>query len=268
MAGYVLGNLSPEETQAFEDLLAERPQLHREVDRLRETLELMPYALPEVAPPPQLRGAILDRTRPDDRLPTVTSRNHLWFVGFSAIAAIVLALLGVDNYRLRRQLARESPQWPQAEPIVAETLDESGWDGVTRLVNDHLKSLDRRGGPVDFVSANATEISERFAPQFSFARSAPIIEKSEIRLLGGSFCRLGKIKGIRYTYRLDNDRLISFYQLEASERGAFPLSDSERLYVRSERGPSTIVWSQDDILYALVSELPSDRLQEVATYIQ
>jgi len=41
IAGYVLGNLSPEEAEELRRLVAEHPA---EVHRLQEVLELMPYA--------------------------------------------------------------------------------------------------------------------------------------------------------------------------------------------------------------------------------
>lgn len=48
MAGYVLGNLTPEEAEKLRQLITEHPQLDTEVNRLQELLELMPHALPEV----------------------------------------------------------------------------------------------------------------------------------------------------------------------------------------------------------------------------
>ncbi|HEY9709052.1 MAG TPA: hypothetical protein V6D48_12695 [Oculatellaceae cyanobacterium] len=57
--GYVLGNLTPEEAEKFRPLLAKNPQLATQVNLWQEALELLPYALPEVEPPPHLRSAIL-----------------------------------------------------------------------------------------------------------------------------------------------------------------------------------------------------------------
>ena len=267
-AGYVLGNLSTEETEAFEQLLANQPHLHQDVRQLQETLELMPYALPEVAPPTQLRSNLLMEIEPaTSPLPKPVRIRRIW-VGLGAIVAVAFIALGMDNYRLRRQLARTSPFRDRHTIVSAEVLQANGWDGVTRLVSDHLSSLDRDRGPVDFVSTSVTEISHRFAPQFSFARSAPTVERDRVQLLGGSFCKLGKIKGIRFTYRTEDNRLVSFYQLEASERDTFPLSGGDRLYIPSHRGPSAIVWNQDDLLYALVSELPPGELQDFAVRVR
>lgn len=69
MAGYVLGNLTPEEAEEFRQLLTEHPELAEEVHRLQEVLEVLPYALPEVAPPLHLRSAILESASVDS-IPT------------------------------------------------------------------------------------------------------------------------------------------------------------------------------------------------------
>ncbi len=266
-AGYVLANLSPEETEEFEQLLKARPQLSREVELMRETLALMPYALPETAPPPRLRSNLLNTIDPPQVRNAIAPRI---FVATGAIAALALFALGWDNYRLRRQLAQVQPSLPEFSRMVVspEVLRANDWDGVTRLLQDHAKSIDRQSGPVDMISANATEIVGRLAPQSAVSRPAPVLAKANVQLLGGSVCKLGKIQGIRFTYQLGNDRLISFYQLEASERSAFPDTGSDRLYIQSSNNPGTIVWQQGSFLYAIVSELPPEELQQIVASIR
>jgi len=105
MAGYVLGDLSPEEAEEFGRLLAENPQLATEVSRLQETMELLPYALPEAEPPPQLRSAILDAVQAETTPKPVQQRSRLpWSKIAGSIAALLALALGLDNYRLRQEL--------------------------------------------------------------------------------------------------------------------------------------------------------------------
>lgn len=59
IAGYALGDLSPEEAEELQRLLAENPHLTAEVASLQEVLALMPYGLPQHEPSAQLRGSIL-----------------------------------------------------------------------------------------------------------------------------------------------------------------------------------------------------------------
>lgn len=51
IAGYVLGDLSSEEVEEFEQLLANDSAIADEVARMQKALEIS-YAPPEVAPPP------------------------------------------------------------------------------------------------------------------------------------------------------------------------------------------------------------------------
>jgi anti-sigma-K factor RskA len=58
LAGYALGDLSPEEAAELQQILVEHPELEIELQRLQEVLATLPYALPEIEPSPQLRQNI------------------------------------------------------------------------------------------------------------------------------------------------------------------------------------------------------------------
>ncbi|HBY81388.1 MAG TPA: hypothetical protein DEG47_31355 [Cyanobacteria bacterium UBA11148] len=101
MAGYVLCDLSPEEAENFRQLLTNNPQLATEVNRLQEALELLPYALPEVEPPPHLRSAILDAASEEISRDRPRKIYHLpWSKIVASAAALVAIALGLNNYRL------------------------------------------------------------------------------------------------------------------------------------------------------------------------
>lgn len=106
-ADYVLGNLSPEEAEAFKALVAAHPHLSTQVEQLQEVLALMPYSLPTQGPPPHLRTAILEAAQTLDQVPPPSrywGDRRRWGVIGGAIAALLVAALGVDNIRLRQQL--------------------------------------------------------------------------------------------------------------------------------------------------------------------
>lgn len=63
MMDYVLGELDAAEARAFEGRMAVEPDLAREVAALRESLALLPSALPRVRPPADLKDRILERAR-------------------------------------------------------------------------------------------------------------------------------------------------------------------------------------------------------------
>jgi anti-sigma-K factor RskA len=59
LAGYVLGDLTPEEAEQLQQLLAENPALAIEINQLQEVLAVMPYGLPAASPSAQVRSQML-----------------------------------------------------------------------------------------------------------------------------------------------------------------------------------------------------------------
>jgi anti-sigma-K factor RskA len=114
LAGYVLGNLTEGEEEAFVQLLSQYPELAAELNHIQETMTLLPHALPQQAPPPNLKSKILRSAEAltSDAQPTLNPRpdtssrrgRNRWFLlgGIGAIA--VLAGILLDNVSLRRQL--------------------------------------------------------------------------------------------------------------------------------------------------------------------
>lgn len=111
LASYVLGDLTPEEVAQVNELLAEQPELVEEVQRLQETLALLPFALPENEPPEALSSQILRAAMgisPD--VPTfhtisrTASRKKLWLGIAGGMVAGFVTVLGLYNYRLQQEV--------------------------------------------------------------------------------------------------------------------------------------------------------------------
>ncbi|UBF27948.1 anti-sigma factor [Kovacikia minuta CCNUW1] len=101
-AGYVVGDLDHAELEVFEQLLAENPALLAEVRRLQTTLDQVVYHLNSTEPPPHLQSAILaSATTPFQSSRRRQSRLP-WRAVIGSVAALLILVLGVDNYRLRR----------------------------------------------------------------------------------------------------------------------------------------------------------------------
>ncbi len=139
---------------------------------------------------------------------------------------------------------------------------------VDELVKDHIRSVTKESGPVDFPSADLAKIVQHFREQFPLPSQVPVLIHEGSRLMGGSFCQLGQTKGIRFTYELGKGRTVSFYQLERSERTPFPRPGSGHLYVGQPQGPGMVLWGDEHFLYALVAELPPEDLQRLASHMR
>jgi anti-sigma-K factor RskA len=142
LAGYVLGDLEPEEVTAMHQLIAEHPQIITEIDRLQETLSLLPLGLRESYPTSELRDRIAAiaipsvvgevplrepltkrSLRPDHQ--TEHQKNHqknigkLAGFGLGAISAIALVTLGFDNYQMRQQVATNQIELQKYRQAIA-----------------------------------------------------------------------------------------------------------------------------------------------------
>jgi len=106
LAGYILGDLDPEEQQAFIQLLRERPDLAQQVEQLQETLGLLPYGLPDPEPSPQLKTRILTAAVALNRRlrPNRWTQASPWV---ALAASLVAVWLGFDSYQMRQQLAQQ-----------------------------------------------------------------------------------------------------------------------------------------------------------------
>ncbi|MBT9317633.1 anti-sigma factor [Leptothoe spongobia] len=111
LAGYVLGDLVPEERERVEQLVLDDPVMLKELQALQASFEVMPQGLVPVVPPAHLRERIVMRSSKavgvrEPREPEVRqSRGKIWpvLVGVVAISTLALAM---DNLRLRNQLAQ------------------------------------------------------------------------------------------------------------------------------------------------------------------
>ena len=282
-AGYVLGDLDPQESDLFQHLLQTTPALAIDVQQLQEALNYLPYALAEPQPPPQLRANILTEAHP------IHHRSHMahrwpqwqlrgWQLGSSLVALLVL-VLGVHNLHLRQQLALRPPSLPATSQAPITRRDGIGtvvatsepfltrnWEGMSELVADHTRSLSRRQGPVDFPTADVIQIQDQFQDQMPRSAPLPQLIQEGVKLLGGSFCNLNATQGIRMTYQIQSGQTASLYQLAPAAPGTFP-HGSARLYVQVDQGPSLVLWRDHQWIYVLVADLAMDEMQQLTRTI-
>jgi Anti-sigma-K factor rskA len=138
LAGYVLGDLTPEETTAVETYVASSPAAQQELQELRAALSMVADSAPlsaiSVDSSPATPAEIESLARMRQQIvapqpvvtqarPSLTKRIWPWVGwGFGSIATIAAATLGWQNYQLDRQLtfARQEIRLQQTK------LQESG----------------------------------------------------------------------------------------------------------------------------------------------
>ncbi|MGG6237956.1 anti-sigma factor domain-containing protein [Nodosilinea sp. AN01ver1] len=129
LAGYVLYDLSPEESATLARLLAADPGLQREIDQMQQALEVA-YDGDPVSPPAHLRQAVLGSARDELATPTpsVTAiagklastpmgRSRRWPLAWRA-AATLIAGLSLSNLLLWRTLQLERASRPSGNTIT------------------------------------------------------------------------------------------------------------------------------------------------------
>ncbi|MBW4646520.1 MAG: anti-sigma factor [Goleter apudmare HA4340-LM2] len=105
-AGFVVDDLTPEETQKFQLLLNEHPELIAEIDDLQEVLRQVLDGFTEVEAPTHLLPKILAQAeKSTTQAPVVKQTPLRWRRIAGSIAALFVVVLGVDYYRLRQNLS-------------------------------------------------------------------------------------------------------------------------------------------------------------------
>ena len=199
LAGYVLGDLSPEEAEQVRQYLILHPDLVAEVRSLQTTLALLPLSLNETETtsnnaPSSLRARILNAVESEAQIsqPASTSnvlpfpqlerrnqfnrRQKTWYVIAGSIAAILVASLGLQNYRLTQQLAAVETNMSQREQEIAS-------------LQQQLQASKPNSSPYQQVVNLLNQPSNRFlavkgtAPQMPASGSLVIVPTKQTALL-------------------------------------------------------------------------------------
>jgi len=306
-AGYVLGNLSPEEAEALQQYTREHPEFAIEIDRLYDLLGILPYGLPAEAPPQELRDRILvalpDRAAPSASpsaspftAPQPTFHQHArpksalrviswpWPIAtrtpwFAPAAAAVAIVLGVTTWQTQRTLVNARSQLAIARdradrlelaldrftardlPVLQPDAALVGSWQLDRLAEDHRRAVNQASIGKTVSASKIDAIVREFADEFDFAPRLPVLDAPGVRLVSGTFCRLGKTAGFRFTYETEDGRSLSLYQIGTPD-DSLPLPDVSggSIYIYQAGRPEILLWSHGGFDYALVAEMPRDRL--------
>ncbi|MEO0866881.1 MAG: hypothetical protein AAFY17_00255 [Cyanobacteria bacterium J06642_11] len=262
-AGYVLGDLTSAEAEAFQTLLATMPDLQEEVTALQEALAMMPYGLEEVKPRRNLRSQILTAAQTEltpqlssPQPPYRTSRKYRP-VAIGALATGLAVACGLAILRPAVRLAQ-----PEESIEIASGIHQT-WSGLSQLLQDHQQSINNPEGPVDFVVQQPADILSLLQGFQTTVAKLPLLPSKQGMLLGGSNCQLGEIPGLRLTYQLPTEQTVSAYQLALADE-EFPEFQAAQLTLQQPNGTGIVLWRDDNYLYALVAEMPTAELQNLA----
>lgn len=135
LAGYTLGNLSAEEAATVQQLLAARPELKADLDDLQAASLRLARVQSQAAAPAHLRDRVLAKASSMASPPAVSRiRDRRWRYGTAfagSLAALIIATLAWDGYRLRQELRtttvalRALQQQLQDNQMLVTALQES-----------------------------------------------------------------------------------------------------------------------------------------------
>lgn len=121
---YALGALDGEDKQALEAHLRDCPHCQQQLAAARQSTALMGLAAPPVAPPPQVKAALMDKVRAEKRSPAAqsaplkTGKKH-WGLRFSLGFGLAAAALAFATYELAKQDLERGRQLQQLQAQVA-----------------------------------------------------------------------------------------------------------------------------------------------------
>lgn len=145
-------------------------------------------------------------------------------------------------------------------------------EGSTRLseeiVADHLAATMSGRLGVEVVSPDPAAVLDRLPANVPRPERIPRLPPEHGTLVGGSPCRLPSATGVRFTYALSEGGLVSLYVLTRSEQLPRLPGQAGRWQGGVGRGSlrsELVLWSGESAVYALVGEIPADRLRWLAS---
>ena len=180
LAPWLLGALSPLESEVFERHLAGCDVCQREAERLRPAIGALATAAPEVEPPRELKAALMETVRAEARERSVpatpTPRRRFWPALRPAAALAMVAVgvvIGVSASQVSDDEGRTIAAAVDRTRVPTGTAELHVGDGDARLVMHDLPDPGR--GKVWEVWIQHGERLDR----------GPVTEGDEVRIPGG-----------------------------------------------------------------------------------
>ncbi len=173
---------------------------------------------------------------------TLGRQRRTLFAAASALALLGLAAGGI---------------WWRHEQTRAGLL-------VAALAEDHLLYAPNQT-PAEFSSGDPEAVTRWFADRVDFAVAVPEISGAE--LLGGRLCTFADRRAALSLYKRGGKRL-SLFQMPAQGLPFGPMRimtvGSRQYRCGHRKGISVLAWINQDLLFALVSDLPEEEMLRIA----
>lgn len=151
---YALGALDEEDKLAFESHLHVCPQCQQRLAAARQRTALLGLAAPPLAPRPQVKTALMDKARAEERSPIAqqfkpkTSRK-LWGLRFSLGFGLATVLLAFATYELAKQDLERGRQLQQLQAQLSQDAAALQAMGQVTGAPDsaQITLLEQPGGP-------------------------------------------------------------------------------------------------------------------------
>jgi anti-sigma factor (TIGR02949 family) len=238
LAAYADGELGPAEALALGAHVADCSGCGSDLERERQFRAVL-RRQPRESAPPELRARILARCRRD----VWGRRLRPWGIGsgIAAAAALILTLFG--------------PGWRGPEPVMNQLL----------AAHVAFAEIER---PAEFEATDGGTLETWFRQRANLRVVVPDYTPAGIRLLGGRITEFAERRAAYILYEKGHT-LLSVFTLPA--RGVPVSLPGTRVtyrgqaYVTYERGGyRTVSWTEDEMVFGLVSTLDYDALFECA----
>lgn len=285
-AGYVLGNLDPDELLEFQQLAAQYPEQNLLVAEMQDLISQLPFVLEPQAPPETVRDRLFREATTDLVAPGSSPQSQPKTRPWLLIAAVVLtsAIAGYSAW-LQRELqtaqttiAAQNQKLDQLQSQVPDATVKiktsprvltANWNGISQVLDDHLRAQQKGAKAVEIQAESPPDLFQQLqAENFSLPQPTPTLSLKALEFLGGSICQFEKTKGVRVMYETTSQQPISFYQLQRAASPDFPLGLSEQLIIQNPSGPSMLIWSNDTFLFAIVADLSTPQLESLAATLE
>ncbi|MBI1805329.1 MAG: hypothetical protein HY033_11475 [Ignavibacteriae bacterium] len=213
--------------------------------------QLLKEKLANTVTPPSLRESLLqlvsEQSSKDFRFSRLIRAKPRWTNWAAAIFAVFV--IGLAAFYLG----------------LVKHSDESASLLPSLLIQDHIE-LQMRENPYDVQTSNKTELEQWFSKRVDFAVNIPVIQNAELR--GGRLCYLLKKRVVFVVFEKET-RPISAYILDGegidlSSLDQLSSSHGKTFYWDSQNGYNVVLWKSGGLIYAFVSSIDCDELQQLA----